>query len=373
MSTYFSSRQALKTQCEDWRKQGLTIGFTSGSFDLIHAGHIAYLKLAKEKCDKLIVALNSDSSIKSYKSPKRPINPEDQRLQVIVAIQYVDAVFIFNETNNKENILELKPALYIKAGDYAPSSSIQVESSQTSQTSSQVLAMTSAKYLQEWGGKAITLPFKKGVSTTAIIDKVLSLYDNEIPIRINKKNFQKQKFVFLDRDGVINKEVEYLHQAEQFELLPQVIAGLKKLQLLEYQLVVVTTQAGIGLGYFSKEDFYRVNKKMLKVFNDEQIAISKIYYCPCSKAENCRCRKPETGLFERAITDLEIQPADLQKSFMIGDKTSDILAGKRMNLKTILMQTGHAGKDNEYQVEADYRARDLLVAANWIEQFCQKV
>ena len=357
-SSVFSSREKLKTQCEIWKGGGLRIGFTSGSFDIVHAGHIDYLRSAKEKCDKLIVAVNSNSSIKLYKSPKRPINSEKNRLIVLSAIKYIDAVFIFNETNNKQNILELKPDLYIKANDYVASDS---------EKTSDKPMMTSAKYLKEWGGEAITLSFTKGISTTRIIDKINSLQNHATPVSIaTKKKEKDQKFIFLDRDGVINKEIEYLHQPEQFDLLPNVLEGLKKLQDLQYQFIVVTTQAGIGLGYFTKEDFYQVNKKMLKIFNSHEIVISKIYYCPCSKADNCHCRKPETGLFERAITDLEITSSELAKSFMIGDKTSDILAGKKMNLKTILTKTGHAGNDNEYEVSPDYVADDLLSASDWI-------
>ena len=94
------------------------VGFTSGSFDLIHPGHVDYLSKAKELCDCLIVAVNSDNSIKGYKSELRPIVPADSRAKVVAALEAVDYVFIFDELNNNQNITLLKPDYYIKAADY---------------------------------------------------------------------------------------------------------------------------------------------------------------------------------------------------------------------------------------------------------------
>ena len=113
---------------------------------------------------------------------------------------------------------------------------------------------------------------------------------------------------------------------DDFELLPSVLEGLAKLYEAGFSLVIITNQAGIGLGYFSKEDFYRVNKKMLSLFYERGILLKRIYYCGHAITENCNCRKPNIGLILRARKDVLV---DMENSFMIGDKTSDILAGKK--------------------------------------------
>ena len=130
-----------------------------------------------------------------------------------------------------------------------------------------------------------------------------------------------------------------------------------------YRLIIITTQAGIGLGYFSKEDFYRINRYMFRLLSEEGIQIDKIYFCPHNITDHCSCRKPKTGLIEQAQNDLSIE---MEHSFFIGDKTSDIQAGKNAGLKTILVKTGKAGSEQEYPVKPNYIANDLLDAANWI-------
>lgn len=151
------TREELKKICENLRKKRKKIGFTSGAFDLIHVGHIEYLKKAKELCDVLIVGVNSDRSVKLYKDPIRPIVPEGQRAKIVSELKPVDYVFIFNERRNKKNIEILKPDYYIKAGDYS-----------TEQ-------LTSKKIAEKFGGKAKLIPLKTKTSTTDIIKKIRSL------------------------------------------------------------------------------------------------------------------------------------------------------------------------------------------------------
>ncbi len=340
-----TSRQILKKECQKWRQEKKIIGFTSGSFDLLHQGHTTYLQKAKKHCDILIVGLNSDTSIQNYKETKRPIITENQRIIVLSALSSVDKVFLFHETNNKDNLLSLKPNLYIKAGDYSLNS------------------MTSAKYLKDWGGKAITVPFEKGISTTNIIETILKKYAKEFPICENLKDKKVKPAIFLDRDGVINKEIEYLHLKEEFQLLPGVTEGLFSLMKMGFKLIIITNQAGIGMGYFTKEDFYKVNKEMLKQLSKKEILIDRIYYCPHSKAEGCDCRKPKIGLIKRAEKEALI---NLEKSFFIGDQQTDLLAGKKASLKTILIEGNPSSKN--LKTKPNYTAKNLIQAANWIQK-----
>ena len=132
------------------------------------------------------------------------------------------------------------------------------------------------------------------------------------------------------------------------------------MQGVGFKIVVVTNQAGIGLGYFTKEDFFKVNKKMLQGFYENGIKISKIYFCPHSIDDKCNCRKPKMALFELAKKDLNI---DFKKSFIIGDTDSDIKVGRKVGIKTILVTTGHGGRNKNYRIKPDYIVDDLIEAS----------
>lgn len=343
------SREDLIKLLNPLRKAGKKIGVTNGTFDLLHAGHVQYLEQAKEKCDVLIVSLNTDASVKEYKDPMRPIVMQENRAIVIAALESVDYVTFHNERHMRATLQALRPDYYIKGEDYSPKT------------------LTSSDVLKEWGGKPIFIPLTKGQSTTKIIEKILDIYSGEpIQIQNTKKMNGKNKAVILDRDGVINEEVEYLHKPEQFRFLPHALTGIKAMQDYGFHIIIITTQAGIGLGYFTKEDFFKVNKTMLKGFHEYGIVLSKIYFCPHSFSENCNCRKPKIGLIEKAQEDLNL---DMSQCWMIGDKTSDILAGKNAGLRTILMKTGHGLTDTEYKVIPDYVCKDLGEAAYRILQY----
>jgi D-glycero-D-manno-heptose 1,7-bisphosphate phosphatase len=138
---------------------------------------------------------------------------------------------------------------------------------------------------------------------------------------------------------------------------------VKQLHDSGFRIVIITNQPGIGFGYYSKEDFYRVNKRMLSEFSRVGILIDKIYFCPHTKAEQCDCRKPNQALIERAKEELNL---DLSHSFFIGDRTTDMEAGRRAGMKTILVRTGAKGEDGEYPGEPDFWANDLSKAADII-------
>jgi len=344
------TREALGEICRTLRAQRKIIGFTSGAFDLIHAGHADYLEKAKAQCDVLIVGVNSDDSVRSYKGPDRPIVNEHQRIKLVAALASVDYAFLFTERRNQKNIEILKPHLYIKAGDYSSDS------------------LTSAEALKPFGGEARFIPLAEDASTSQLIERIRSFKERQKDPFIEKdrsvymetKPARRAPAIFLDRDGTINEETEYLHLSEQFRFLPKSLEGIKKFQDMGFRIVVVTNQPGIGMGYFSKEDFYRVNRSMLAGFSRAGILVDKIYFCPHSKSEKCECRKPGQALIQRAMDELNI---DVTNSFFIGDKTGDIETGNRAGMHTILVKTGFRGEDGEFEVKPDMEAADLSDAA----------
>jgi rfaE bifunctional protein nucleotidyltransferase chain/domain len=344
MSTIVISREEALGLRETYRNAGKSVGFTSGVFDLLHAGHVEYLEQAAQLVDILIVGVNADSSVRSNKGDLRPINPEAQRAEVVGSLRSVAHVFIFAELNNNVNIELLKPDLYIKAGDYTADK------------------LTSKLIVESYGGRVEIIPFKEGHSTTSIIEKIAT---NAITQEGPRVPVSRAPAVFVDRDGTINEHVEYLSEPNRLVEIPKSFVALKKLRELGYRVIVITNQPGIGLGYFSKEDFFAVNREMMRQAAAVGAAIDKIYFCPHSKAEKCECRKPEPYFLKRAAQELNI---DLAGSYVIGDMTSDIQLGKNGGCRSILVQTGRGGDDGMFNVTADFVAKDLAAAAVWIEK-----
>ncbi len=148
-----------------------------------------------------------------------------------------------------------------------------------------------------------------------------------------------QKAIFLDRDGVINIEKNYLYKKEDFEFIDGVFDTLKHLQNRDYTLFIITNQSGIGRGYYSQEDFDKLTSWMLNEFKKKQIIISQVELCPHSPDEECNCRKPKTGMIDNILKNHKL---DLENSWLIGDKESDILCAKNSGIKnTIQVKTGH--------------------------------
>jgi D-glycero-D-manno-heptose 1,7-bisphosphate phosphatase len=147
------------------------------------------------------------------------------------------------------------------------------------------------------------------------------------------------KTIFLDRDGVINKEVNYLHKIDDFEFIDGIIDACLHLQKLDYQLIIITNQSGIARGYYSENDYQLITQWMLKQFKEKGITILDIFHCPHGPDSTCDCRKPKPGMFLKAKSKYNI---DMTKSWMIGDKEVDIQAANAAGIQnTILVRSGH--------------------------------
>lgn len=149
-----------------------------------------------------------------------------------------------------------------------------------------------------------------------------------------------KKAVFLDRDGVINVEKNYLYRIEDFEWIEGVVDAVRAFAACGYLPVVVTNQSGIGRGYYTEEDFSRLTRWMIRRFADSGAPLAGVYYCPHAPKTACACRKPAPGMFDAACRDLKI---DMAGSWMIGDKESDIDAAIAAGVgRTVLVRSGHA-------------------------------
>jgi len=149
------------------------------------------------------------------------------------------------------------------------------------------------------------------------------------------------KALFLDRDGVINKEVEYLYRQDDFVFIEGVFEACLFYKRKGYKIFVITNQAGIARGYYTESDFLIINKWMLECFDENGIKISKVYYCPHHPeySGECSCRKPKTGMIDKAVDEYQI---DLNSSILVGDKETDIIAGIRAGIgRNVLVRSGH--------------------------------
>jgi len=334
-----TSKLLSHEQVDDWiraeKAAGHRIGFTCGSFDLMHAGHAQYLAKARAACDRLLVAVNSDASVQRYKSPLRPINPERERMYVVAALGSVDAVTILEDDRPLQLLLRWKPDLYIKGGDYQSSS------------------LKSGSAVEAYGGRVLVIPSDFATSTSAIIARIGAILEHKSPELAPKRDILG--LILLDRDGTLIRDVGFLNDPAGVELLPGVGEGLAALQAAGYALAIVTNQQGVGIGYYTTQQMIAVNQQLFRALAPYGVRISKIYYCPHTAADQCGCRKPLSGMLDRAMRDFGMSGA---RTFIVGDSSVDAAAGRAAGCRTVLI--GDAAAD------CDYRASNFEDAARWI-------
>ena len=139
------------------RAQGKRIVFTNGVFDILHPGHVRYLQQARDLGDALIVGLNADASVRRNKGPKRPINPQEERAEILEALQSVDAVVLFEQDTPAEIIAAIQPDVLVKGADWAAD------------------AIVGRETVEARGGRVVRMPVEKGFSTTEIVERIRKL------------------------------------------------------------------------------------------------------------------------------------------------------------------------------------------------------
>ena len=142
----------------------------------------------------------------------------------------------------------------------------------------------------------------------------------------------KNKAVFFDRDDTLLIDTNYMHKIEDLKYIDGVFDVLQEVQRRGYLIFIITNQSGIGRGYFQEEQMHKFHEKMLEGFSAHQIEIKDIVFCPHSPEDNCDCRKPSPKLINQLCTKYQI---DTSKSFMVGDKVSDVKAGENAGMTSI--------------------------------------
>jgi len=156
MPTKILTKKSLRAVLRRLKAKGETVAFTNGTFDVLHLGHVTYLQKAQKTADVLIVGVNTDRSVKTYKDPSRPVNPQGDRIKVLTALQCVDYAILFDEPTPLKLIVEIKPDVLVKGADWA------------------VKDIAGASEVLSWGGKVRRIPLVKGRSSTRVI-KILKL------------------------------------------------------------------------------------------------------------------------------------------------------------------------------------------------------
>jgi D-glycero-D-manno-heptose 1,7-bisphosphate phosphatase len=179
--------------------------------------------------------------------------------------------------------------------------------------------------------------------------------------------------VFLDRDGTINEEVNYLGDPALLKLTPGAAKAIHLLNAHKIPVIVITNQAGIARGYFNEAQMHSVHQALDLMIAMENAKIDAYYYCPHHPTAgigeyktNCACRKPEPGMLYQAAQDLHL---DLSRSYLVGDKLTDIQAGNLAGCQTVLVETGYGKAESKIQqdeIKIDRISSDLLSAIDWI-------
>jgi len=174
--------------------------------------------------------------------------------------------------------------------------------------------------------------------------------------------------VFLDRDGTINEQMGYINHLSRFKLLDQAIPAIRRLNAAGVKVVVVTNQSGAARGYFPASLVDEIHARLNQLLVAGGAHLDGIYVCPHGPADNCACRKPRPALMEQAARDLDL---DLSRSYLVGDRYSDIQTAANAGVKGILVLTGYGRGEYEYvrpsqPVQPLYVATDLEAAVEWI-------
>lgn len=190
---------------------------------------------------------------------------------------------------------------------------------------------------------------------------------------MDKRRKNKFSAIFLDRDGVITQEPpHYAHRIDQLRLVRGAGDAIRQLRGLGFLVFVISNQAGIAHGYYQESHMHGFNLAMTNRLKSKKAFIDRIYFCPHHPQaklkqyrKECLCRKPKPGLIQRAAKDFKV---DLGSSFFVGDKLSDIEAGKRAGLKTFLVKTGYGKNELKIQseVKPDYVVQNLYHAAQYV-------
>ncbi|MCA9322524.1 MAG: HAD-IIIA family hydrolase [Planctomycetes bacterium] len=296
------------------RARGARIGFTCGVFDLLHVGHLRYLQAAREHCDFLIVAVNSDASTRRLKGEGHPVLPFAERTELLEGLTAVDLVCGLDDDRPAQLIERLKPDVYLKGGDYRP------------------VSLRSGQGIVDRGGCVLCLDVQTTRSSTEIRQAILTAAQIDYG-RVRPR--APAPGLLVDRDGTLIEDRPYLDDVAAVRPLDRAFETLASLQArFGARVAIVSNQPGLGLGLIERERHLSVWSRVLGLAHEAGLMVDRIYVCPHSLARACDCRKPRPELLQRAVTELNLEPS---RSVFVGDRATDLAAAAAAGLAGFLV------------------------------------
>ena len=213
------------------------------------------------------------------------------------------------------------------------------------------------------------------VKDVGTVDRINATVEELKSGLIQSKNLKnKQRAIFIDRDGTINVSKGFISKADDLELIPGSIEAIKAINKSGALAIVITNQPVIARGECSFEELHNIHNKLKTLLGEKGAFVDDIFYCPHHPDKgfegeipelkfDCECRKPKTGMIDEAVDKYNI---DLSKSYMVGDSTMDLELARNAGVKSVLVDTGFAGNDGKYDRSCDIEAKDLLDAVEKI-------
>ena len=306
-----------------------------------HAGHASiFLHPNDHPHDSDLVEVNSNSQVLKV----HPYPHDDKWRQNLVNA----AVYIFNKTSFEKIVLP--------SGKYDIAKNLFTFMLSNQKT---IYGYISTEYIKDMGTPKRLLKVEKDINS----GKVIAL-----------KRSTPKTAIFIDRDGTINTEVNHLSSPEELELISGTGKAISKINESGILAVVVTNQPVIARGELTQSKLRIIHNKMDTLLGREGAYIDRLYFCPHHPDAGfegeikalkfqCDCRKPNIGLFKKAESDLNIA---MHKSWVVGDSTRDIYAAQKLGMRSVLVETGYAGKDGAFNVNPDFIAKDLNEAVKLI-------
>tara|TARA_X000000950_G_scaffold289542_1_gene415253 strand:+ start:6459 stop:7439 length:981 start_codon:yes stop_codon:yes gene_type:complete len=301
----------LLTQVDKLKSQRKKIGAISGSFDGYHKGHRYALRYCSERVDFLFVLINSDQSVKTYKGNQRPFNDLDKRIKSIDNDFKNLYLYSFDELIPNNTLEIIRPNFYFLTNEWIKNPVEDV-------------------VLKRFGTKIVKHPLLQNISTTSIL-----AHDES-----------SKGAIFFDRDGTINEDVGYLNSIDNIKIQKDNLEALRKLSSLDFINIIISNQSGVGHKYFSISKLNEINNEILLRIEKSGGRINKIYFDTSTNDNPSKNRKPNIGMILNARKDFDIS---LKKSWVIGDKHTDIELGKKCNMKTIYI------KNKKYKYRSPFK------------------
>lgn len=322
----------LILKCKHIKEKNQTIGMISGSFDRLHEGHKHALSYSKKHSDHLVVLVNSNNSVRTYKGKNRPFDDIKLRLENLDKFDNQFIIYEFDSLIPNYYIETLRPDFYFLHEEW---SNNPVEKSM----------------IEKVNCKLVIHPSLHGFSTSNIVEKKI----------------KENSAIFFDRDGTINEDIGYLTKISEIKISNENLKGIKLISKLNYLNIIITNQSGVGKGYLTTNKLIKINESLVNQIQAFGGRIDKIYFDVSSDENPSKFRKPNNGMLLQAVDEFNIV---LKNSWLIGDKDTDIELAKKNNVKSIYIENNMYKYKSEFRF--DYKAKNLLEAYKIIKQNLKK-